>query len=96
MHTYVCGHAQYLDFKISFERICLWSDEAVKYIFHLSKEYRACRATSQPYPSRKVSISLLKTSFKIVLPIDNLYLYKIYLLNAMDYATNFLALYIVE
>lgn len=96
VHKHVCGHATLTDYKLLLERNGLWNETIASYIAKTMEECTACRCTSPPMPSRKVSISSLSKSFNEVLCVDHFNLDDVLMAHFMDLISRYSAAYIVS
>ena len=95
VHKHVCGHASFTYYKLLLERNGLWNDAVASYLKELVNGCTACRSTSVPHPSRKVSISSLSKNFNEVLCIDHLYLDESLVMHCMDLVSRYSSAHVV-
>lgn len=95
VHRHVCGHASFTDYKLLLERNGLWNNVIAAYLTEVVNGCTACRSTSVPQPSRKVSISSLSKNFNEILCVDHLYLEDILLVHFIDLVTRYSGSYAV-
>lgn len=74
VHRHVCGHSTFSDMKLLLQRNDLWSEAIEKYLLKTIETCTNCKATSDPKPARKVSLSTLNRSFNDKICIDHMFL----------------------
>lgn len=71
VHNHVCGHAVFTYKKLLLERNDFWNDTVASYVSELLQDFTAFRATAEPQPHLKVSISYLRKVFNEIVFIDH-------------------------
>lgn len=96
VHSHIYGRAEFSDYQIRLECNGLWFDSVHEYLKEIIAKCPACRATSNPQPSRKVAISTLWKDFNEILSIDHFYLDDMCLLHCVDTVTCYFTVHLVE
>eukprot|EP00171_Calliarthron_tuberculosum_P022021 IDg22021t1 len=91
VHRHVCGHSSFNDIKILLERNGMWCSSVQKYLCSVLETCSYCKTTSEPKPSRKVSLSSMSRTFNKVVCIDHLFLRENRVFHAMDSTTRYSA-----
>lgn len=73
IHCHICGHARYSDIRTLLQRNNLWSQDVETYLISVISKFRACRATSPPHQTRKISLSSLSRQFNETVCIEHMY-----------------------
>lgn len=73
VHTHVCGHASYNDIRLLLQRNRIWNPQVESYIRKAIEQCNACRSTSLPKPTRKVSLADIDSALNERVCIDHLF-----------------------
>lgn len=96
VHTHVCGHANYTDFKLLLQRNNMWNEQVDTYVTNIISNCPSCNSTAHPQPKRMVSISTLSKKFNQILCVDHFYLDDVCSVHFMDLVSRFSTAQIVE
>lgn len=79
------------DIKVLLHRNGTLNDFVSKYVDSVVENCPSCRSSSQPQPSRKVSLASLSRSFKDLVCIDHFFLETPFVMHAMEAHTRYSA-----